>query len=396
MKLSKSLVAPLLLLALALVSASPSTAEPIVVGETSTLFSKILDEERTLMISLPNGYAGSTTGYPVLYLLDAGTRFHHTTANVAALARIGQIPEMVVVGITNTERTRDLTPPWTHPDRPEDMGGDVGGGADNFLAFLRDELIPHVEANYRTVPFRILVGHSLGGLFGVHALVSDPDVFHAILAISPSLWWDEGKSVEQAAALFREHPELDRHLYLTLADEGDDMLVQFKALDTLLRYRAPQGLHWKAEFLPGENHGSIPMPSVDRGLRFFFPRWRIPPFAAQEGLDAVDRHYAEVSAQYGFQIPTPESMINDLGYGALGAQEIEKAIATFRTNVERYPGSANVYDSLGEALEAAGKLEEARASYTRAWELGQQLGDPATRVYKQHLDALLERLEASE
>ena len=392
MKFSRLFSTILILLA----SVQVTMAEPITIGETSTLFSKILDEERTLMISLPNGYEGSTTGYPVVYLLDARTRFHHTAANAAALARIGHIPEMIVVGITNTRRTRDFTPAWTHPDQPVDPAMGRGGGADEFLAFLRKELVPHVEATYRTKPFRILVGHSLGGLFGVHALVSDPELFQAILAISPSLWWDEGKAVERATDLFRERPELKGHLYLTLGDEGEDMLDNFKAFRTLLLYRAPQGLRWKAEVLPGEDHGSVPVPGVDRGLRFFFPRWRIPAFVAEEGLASIDQHYADLSEHYGFPISTPENMINNLGYVALAEQKREKALEFFRANVERYPGSPNAYDSLGEGLEVAEKFEEAKKAYVRAIELGKELNDPGPRVYQEHLEAFLERLRFRE
>ncbi len=368
-------------------------AEPITIGEVETLHSAILGEQRRLMISLPADYEGSEANYPVLYLLDPRNRFHHTTGTLAALARTGHVPEMIVVGVINTDRTRDLTPAWTQADPPEDRAQliEAGGGADRFLSFLRDELIPHIEKSYRTAPFRLLVGHSFGGLFAVHALVTDPDLFDASLAISPSLWWDAGRSVEQARELFVQRPELSGLLYLTLAGEGGDMLTQFQNMETTLRYRAPGGLRWHAEVLDGEDHGSIPAPSVYAGLRFFFPRWTVPPFAREAGLAAVDQHYAELSTEYGYQIHTPEVTINGLGYRALGNEEVDLAIATFQANVERFPNSANVYDSLGEAIEAAGQLEKARQLYQQAFEVGKEYDDPNLDAYQQHIDAVTQK-----
>lgn len=135
------------------------------------------------MVYLPNNYESSEAAYPVLYLLDARTRFHHTTGSVASLARIVHIPEMIVVAVVNTQRTRDLTPPWKSEEKPEDRASviEAGGDADNFLRFLGEELVPHVDSSYRTNSFRILVGHSFGGLFAVHAFVSEPDLFDAFL-----------------------------------------------------------------------------------------------------------------------------------------------------------------------------------------------------------------------
>lgn len=382
-------VAVLLALAARVVAAAPIT-----IGDSASIPSAVLGEERPLMISLPASYEQSQASYPVLYLLDPQTRFHHTTGTVAALARTGHVPEMIVVGVVNTDRTRDLTPPWTGDEPPEDRAQVIaaGGGADNFLRFLRDELIPEVDKTYRTVPYRILVGHSFGGLFAVHALVSEPGLFAATLAISPSLWWDAGRSVEQARELFEARPELAGRLYMTLAGEGGDMLTQFQNMESVLRYRAPRGLQWHAEVLDGEDHGSIPLPSVHGGLRFFYPRWPVPAFVRQLGLAAVDRHYAELSSDYGYPITTPERTINALGYQALANQELDRAIEILRTNVDRHPGSANVYDSLGEAFEAAGKLEEARQRFLKATELGEELEDPNLPVYRQHLEAVTQKL----
>ena len=101
-----------------------------------------------------------------------------------------QIPELIVVGVPNTDRTRDLTPTRnaSRPTGGSDPSLRGSGGGDAFLAFLRDELIPTVDAAYRTTDYRILVGHSFGGLMSLHAFLSEPALFQAHLAIDPSVF----------------------------------------------------------------------------------------------------------------------------------------------------------------------------------------------------------------
>ncbi|MEM9557428.1 MAG: alpha/beta hydrolase-fold protein [Acidobacteriota bacterium] len=378
-------------------------AAPVSIGETTTLQSKILDEERQLMISLPPRYDATTARYPVLYLLDPSGRFHHTTGTLSALARTGHVPEMIVVGVVNTDRTRDLTPAWTgEPLEDENDGRNqaiaAGGGADTFLRFLAEELIPHVESTYRTVDYRLFAGHSFGGLFAMHAFVHQPELFDAVVSISPSLWWDHGRLVDETAELFKTRPDLDSVLYTTLADEGGDMVAQFRRLQTLLRYHAPEDLAWHAEVLDGEDHSTIPMPTVYSAARFIYPRWQLPPTGTDGGLEAIDGHYARLSDDYGYSIPTPEATVNQAGYQALGTGEVERALEIFKANVERHPGSSNVYDSLGEALEAAGHLEEALSHYEKALAMAEAAGgdDPNLPFYQQHAEAVREKIEAAD
>ena len=146
----------------------------------ATIDSKILGEARSVLIRTPASYATGARSYPVLYLTDGDRQLPHTAATIDFLTREGRMPEVILVGITNTDRTRDLTP--THVDQTALDGQQfrfpTSGGADKFLSFIETELIPYVEANYRTEPFRILAGHSFGGLFAMHALLSRPRLFN--------------------------------------------------------------------------------------------------------------------------------------------------------------------------------------------------------------------------
>lgn len=377
-----------------LLLSAAAAAEPIVIGETRTLASQILGEERGLMIHLPPGYGRGAERYPVLYLLDGRDHFHHATGTADTLALTGRIPELIVVGLANTDRTRDFAPSWTQPDPPESRRRAVAaaGGADRFLEFFEKELIPSIDRGYRTHPFRILVGHSLGGLFVVHALATAPETFDAYVAISPGLTWDNGLPVRRLLDRFGQSPGLETFFYATHGDEGGDSQTWFLRLKEVLRHHAPPGLRWGAGIYLEETHGTVPLRTVEQALDALYERYPVPVVARAQGLDAVLGHFAGLSEDFGYPMEPGERLINELGYWSLRDGDGTRALAAFKYNVARHSESANAHDSLAEALEAAGRLKEARRSYERAVTLGRESGDPALRFFEEHLRALEEKL----
>lgn len=366
--------------------------EPIVIGETFTLRSQILGEDRQVLVHRPNGYDASKQIYPTLYLLDGDTHFHHTTGIIDFLSRNGRMPQMLVVALPNTDRTRDLTP-VTSTDTANNFP--TAGGADNFLAFITQELIPHIEANYRTAPYRVLVGHSFGGLFAVHALLKQPQSFNAYVSISPSLWWNGGALMEGARSFFDGHTNSDRFLFLTMANEGGAMLSSVWEFAAVLEENAPDAFDWEFVLMEEEDHGSIPHRTTYQAFERLYDNWQIPDFAqlaSQGGLEAIDAHYDSLSARFGYKIITAELIVNRLGYWHLGQEQVDQAIAVFNRNVEVYPESANVYDSLGDAYDAAGMLELARENYAMAVKLAEATSHPALQVYRNNLARIKEKI----
>ncbi len=365
--------------------AAQIVSEPIVIGEAFNLHSEILGEDRAVLIHRPIGYDQSEQVYPVLYLLDGDGHFHHTTGIIDFLSRDGQIPQMLVVALPNTDRTRDLTPK-TSTDTANNFP--TAGGADRFLAFLTEELAPFVDSHYRTAPFRVLVGHSFGGLFAVHALLAQPESFNAYVAISPSLWWNGGSPVAAAKSFFANHSNSDRFLFLSMGNEGGAMLSKAWEFAAVLEENAPEMFDWEFALMDEETHGSIPHRSTYRALERLYRDWQIADFeqlAQQGGLDAFDAHYAASSQRFGYPIITPENIVNRLGYWHLGQEQVDQAISVFKRNVAVYPESANVYDSLGDGYDAAGQLELARQNYAMAVKLAEATSHPALEVYRSNL-----------
>jgi tetratricopeptide (TPR) repeat protein len=292
---------------------------------------------------------------------------------------------MMVVAIPNTNRNRDLLPTKMAHVRNS-------GGGDNFLKFIETELIPFVDNNYRTHPYRVLVGHSFGGLFAVYTLLTKPKLFDAYIAISPSLHWDDLLVLKKAMKLFKSKLSFKKFLYMTMGNETRDMLASIKNFCKILREKGPLDLKWHYEYMKKEDHGSTPHRSIYNGLETLYSGWRLPQKSFMAGLKSIQKHYKGLSKKYGYHIPVPEYELNRLGYSLLSRKEIGKAVDIFKRNIQLYPDSPNVYDSLGEAYEAANQLEEAKKNYEIACKKANEITYPQHKIFKMHLFRVMKKM----
>ena len=336
-------------------------AGPIVIGQRLKIHSTILNEDRMLWIYNPDTARTSTMRYPVIYLLDGEAHFIHTTGIVQFLAEVGRMPEMVVVGIESTNRMRDFTP------QPADKSVPFSGSAETFLRFVKDELIPFVDANYRTAPFRVLVGHSIGGTFALHTFLTRPEVFNSYMLISPNLWWGNDTLVSQLDAFLKKPPTLKALVYEThtVWESPRQMTTLPRVLNLIETYKV-EGLDWKVKIMQEETHASIVHRSSIDGLEFVYSHWAITADPVATGWAGLQRHFKELSDRYGYQIDPPESMVNSLGYQYLFQNKLDVAIPIFQFNVQHHPNSWNVYDSLGEAYATKGDIKLAIENYEKS------------------------------
>ncbi len=149
-------VASCLLMPFSSVFLEAQRVEPIVAGQSIRFHSKILNEDRQLLVYVPDGYQQSSVSYPVLYVMDGETHWFHIVSTSRLFSLLGTMPKVIVVGVTNTNRARDMTP---HPAMPDKDFPD-GGGSAAFFSFLSDEVRPYIDGHYRSSPFSILAGTS--------------------------------------------------------------------------------------------------------------------------------------------------------------------------------------------------------------------------------------------
>ncbi|MFN3668385.1 MAG: alpha/beta hydrolase [Brevundimonas sp.] len=255
---------PLVLALLALFALSaPATAQipeptPIVIGQSWALPSVVYGTAREINVWLPPGYAEGEATYPVLYVLDGGTRwqdFHH----ISGLAQLGTVNgstrDVIVVGIASVDRRNELALPTEDPELIARYP--TQGDSARFRRFIAEEVQPFVEGRFRTSGETALMGESLAGLFVVETFLKEPQMFGAWVAVSPSLWWDGGRLARQSGAHLRDHSNAPRTLILTLGDEGAEAQALMETLTGNLRDHALPGLSWSFQPRPDESHATI-------------------------------------------------------------------------------------------------------------------------------------------
>jgi predicted alpha/beta superfamily hydrolase len=372
--------------------------------ERIVIHSNVLNEDRPILVRLPAGAQAGKVKYPVLYMTDGDGHMEEVGGIIDFLVGHNRCSPMILVGIPNTDRTRDLT-----PTRADEKGPDgamiqalpTSGGADRFLQFIQTELFPEIEKRYPTASYRIFAGHSFGGLLAIHTLITHTDMFNAYIAVSPSLQWDDQKTLHQAQQFFTKTKELHKTLFFSLGNEGNTpnpMGEGFDQMQKLFTTSTPKGFLVRSARYPDEDHGSTTMLAHYAGLKTVFDGW-VMPFdqkagMPEGGLKGVEAHYRELTERFGFPVSS-EAAINQLGYNLMGNKKIEESLAAFQRNVELYPRSANVYDSLADGLEAAGKLDLAHQNEEKAVAVGTETGDPLLPQFKQHLEKLTATVAAA-
>ncbi|WP_158288400.1 alpha/beta hydrolase-fold protein [Mucilaginibacter psychrotolerans] len=387
----------------------------IILGKTDSVYSKIIGEKRKVWIYLPGDYNDISLPrkiYPVVYLLDGDGHFSSIAGMIQQLSEVNGnmvLPQMIIVAIPNTNRMRDLTPSQakTSYEGKKDPALAITGGGEKFTAFIQQELMPHIDSAYRTAPYKLFIGHSLGGLMVINTLINHSDMFNAYIAIDPSMWWDGKKLLTQARQLLDQKRFGGKSLYMGIAntmDEGMDTLKVRKdtanaslhirsilALKDMLQNKAADGLTFGYQYYSNDTHSSAPLITAYDGMRFLFPFYKMPAGAESkiETDDAFDipafysNFYADISKHMGYKVLPNQGDLNQTGYYFLQAHKPQKAYQFFAINIANYPQSANAYDSMGDYYADQKNKAKAIEMFTKAYQLGK---NPDT---KKKLDKLV-------
>jgi predicted alpha/beta superfamily hydrolase len=365
-----------------------------------TFQSTKLNEQRTLFIATPANYNTSKQSYPVLVLLDAEDQpqFAAAVANVAFLASRGAMPDMLIVGIANgKDRTHDMTPAATGATAKTFP---TAGGSGTFASFIIDEVLPKIRAKYRTLPSTVLAGHSFGGLFALDVAATRSSPFTGIVAMSPSLWWNDSIPARDYATAIAKSVTTTR-LFTTSGGLEPAIAVTTKWFVARLDSIKPSTLAFASNFYPENTHGLTPEPSLVDGLRFVYqpvslarsPMQQLGPnsdsAAVVNAITQSEDSYVRGARSLGLPDRFPEGPMNQMGYAVLQQLKLPKvAIWMFRKNVANHPDSPNVYDSLGDGLLAVGDSTGARTQFRTARDVAVRLGQPVAEDTQKKLDAL--------
>ncbi|MGN6640085.1 MAG: alpha/beta hydrolase-fold protein, partial [Mucilaginibacter sp.] len=281
-----------------------------------------------------------------------------------------RIPDMIVIGIVNVDRGRDFTP--VHPQMDSNSTDSATvvktSGAGRFLRYIDEEVIPYIDSHYRVQPYRVLFGHSLGGLFALYVKETKPDLFPAMVLVSPAINGVNDHMIYDAGKMSTASHPHNGKLFITIGNENTQKV---DALTAQLKKTAPNWFNWDFRKYDDENHFSLPYKSLFDALKFIYKDWFID-FYSNTSLSYQDvvKHFDKLSEEFGYTIKPTEDFINSCGYSQLRmAKRIDNAIDLFTQNVKMHPNSFNAYDSLGEAYMIAGNKALAINDYKRSLEL---------------------------
>lgn len=338
----------------------------ITIAEIKTVHSNILNEDRKIYVYTP---ANHSEPLPVIYLLD-GENISLVAGIVDFLYQTNQLPPMIVVGIGNYEydRARDLSP--THSllnmdGTTDSINFKTSGRGENFLKFIKDELMPFVEKNYNPSPNKIFFGHSLGGLMSSYCLLNHPEMFNSYIAVSPALWWGKESIFTNADLLLQNKALKNKAIFFSDGNEGAEFHKSVLKLQSILQQKKITGLRYKYIPYPEETHNSEVVKATQDGLNFVFENWK--PAKSDTTVELVSKFYEKRSEQNGFEELPPEQVINEMGYKFLNApNKSDEAIKCFELNTKNYPTSFNAFDSLGDGYSAIGDKVKAIVAYKKS------------------------------
>jgi uncharacterized protein len=341
----------------------------VTIGKYDKFFSNILNSEREIIVHVPtkeNDDFNNET-YPVLFLLDGENLFIKTVGILNHLSSPyggEKCPEMIIVGITHPDRMKDLLP----------VIGKGNSNEDKFTEFLEKELIPYIDKNYPTQPYRVLVGHSLGGLRTANTLVYHPQIFNSYIALDPSLGHDMNVWSFKTDSLLKNKKFDNRSLFVAMAQtmpSGMDTSVIRKDTSGAARHMRAimrfcnginnynvTGLNFKWKYYPDEAHAGVTFTGLYDGVNSLFS-WYYnkdyrkifdPAVSKSEALKIVTNNYDIISKNMGYTVlPREQNLDNIISY--LRRKDMsDKALAFAELYVKYYPNNKSANLTLKEIL----------------------------------------------
>ncbi|TDH26927.1 alpha/beta hydrolase [Segetibacter sp. 3557_3] len=246
-------------------------------NDVHVIHSEVLNQDRRIYIHVPKlDSADINKALSVMYLLDGENHFHILSAYIEYLRHWQVIPPIIVVGIVSVDRVKDLTPTNSliDFDGKDDSKYKTSGGNEQFLTFIHQELMPYMEANYKTSPFKIFAGHSFGGLTAINCMLTRPDMFDVYIAISPSLWFGNKYILRLAEQRLPGLRMSNKKFFYSVGNEGGAFRGDLLKFDKLLNHARLKTIEHKYKYYPSEDHMTEPIPAYYDALRFVYKDWK--------------------------------------------------------------------------------------------------------------------------
>lgn len=341
--------------------------------ESKKINSSVLNFERSIWIYTPAQYEyNPEKKFEVVYVFDSQARHMFDLVHSTLQFIGGQEYSFIVVGIQSPynedplqHRNIDMLPIVKTKEGIEKYGK-YSGGADKFKNYIKSEVIPLVEAEYRTLPKRIAFGHSNGGTFISYCLLKDPNLFDAFISVSPNYGFDGGQFVERFSELKSMDITTEKFIYLSNSNESSSISEQWKdwaesrkkIVEILEDEKFKSKIHLETkDFSATENHGTTVPISAFYGLKSFIN------YQFRTGENVI-KYYDSLSEQNLIKL-TPENT-NNFAYECAWNDKYKEALTIINWAIDKFPNETNLHDSQGEFHEKLGDLKSAQSSFQNA------------------------------
>ncbi len=340
---------------------SQADGDPVTLGTYRVVHSEILDEDRVLQVHLPRGYESSESEYPVVYLFysDFEQGYFAQTVNDLYHLSIDRMPQVMLVGIRNTQRYRDLYP-WPMEGRPDT------GKAHDFLRALQEEIIPFVEGEYRTKPYRIMIGPQAAAVFGAYALLEAPGTFHAFILNDPCRLDSPERSLCEEVADLAAFQAGSNVFFAVGHDVGEGRWPSesLTELQGALEERASERFRWRIDLIEDWPFFLSPV-TIRPALLDLFSAYPFPSPEDVSGWGQLEEHYGAVSASLGFPVEPPSLILTQAAVGLREREEYERSLEVLEHLVDLYPSAldgpwqlGHLYREMGDTASAIRYYEE--------------------------------------
>jgi len=346
------------------------------IGDASriSIDSKVLRENRNLLVHLPDNYTKSNKRYPVLYLLDGDRHFNHAIMATQLLQKQKRVPELIIVAITNTQT-------WGNDNgtRQRDLGYE---GKEKFTLYIQNEVMSYVNNSYRTTGLNTLFGHSLAGYFSADLLANQPDLFKNYIAASPVLQDEEIAIYKKILTNNKIKNSAEKSLYFSLSSEDEarrkavtDAINNFVKL---LTEQPPEKLNWHYEFFDNQTHSTVYYPTFFNGMTYVFNSYQAPRFSNYNqyrdfgGMQGMETHYKKRAEIYGTDKNIPENTLLNLASMLLNEGEAQASLQIYQTLINDFPESARSFSGLGQVYSSMKQYDKSLTAHKTAVKLGEK------------------------
>ncbi|MEE9429445.1 MAG: alpha/beta hydrolase-fold protein [Melioribacteraceae bacterium] len=341
----------------------------ITIGTRDTIFSNILSENRPILVYLPPSYySNKNQKYPVLYILDGDYNFQYVTGLIELQSSISEnIPEMIVIGISGKGSST-----YRENCKPNVKEIEDRGNAESTALFIKQELIPYIDSTYKTDNYKILSGHSIGGLFVINTLLNHPNLFNHYIAISPALWWGKNAINDIAKKTLENNSNYETSVYISLANEegmGVESFLEVVKSNSIFRFKK----------IANENHNSVGEPTYKWALNDIFNDWKVEKLYF-DSADELSQHYRKTKEHFGRTFNLQNGVIANTVLYILKDNSAE--LKKMQQEIKRfYPNSLSYFNNLlatnfinDKKFEEAEKLlNETKNSFPNSYDTFQNL-----------------------